>query len=403
MNLIRSYIIPLSILLIVSGTCWAEDTSPDVFLVLPHDSKEGSLLNVGQKQYRVKNAKLGNWAKSCRIISQDNFNSRYWINLKPVPSPEKEFHGLILKGRKFTLVSSGHGATGEMLDSISFYADSQVATNVANALKVTPKIRKHPGHKLQTRFVCNDMTTNTTVTLEITNLGDSTVVFQDGGMNRGMRNNQFGFAGFRNGKALPDIGSPVHFGGRSTYVSLKKGETFQKRVNLTKWFDLSEKGYYDVRGTFYMEFHSSTEDHRIMWADYVGAQFTFTKKVAMTLLAVVPAMAGENVVHDDGVGAQISFNLPVYAKQDGKKIEYTTFRITVVKDDKFLLFADLSGAKTKDGKTFFGKIIIPSDLVNSAEILMLGSPQNSSLGIQEKLKVSSFRKVKRKKSWTDQK
>jgi hypothetical protein len=125
--------------------------------------------------------------------------------------------------------------------------------------------------------------------------------------------------------------------------------------------------------------------------------------IAMTLLAVAPAIAGENVVHDDGTGAQISFYLPLYSEQDGKKVEYTTFRITVVKDDKFLLFADLSGTKSEDGKTFFGTIIIPSDFVSSAEILMLGSPPNSSLGIQKKLKVNSFRKIERNKSWTDQK
>lgn len=278
MNLIRSCIIPLSVLLIVCGPCWAEENSPTVFLVLPHDSKEGTLLEVGQKQYRVKSVKPDNWTQSCRIVSQDNFNSRYWINLKPVPYSKKEFHGLILKGQKFTLVSSGNGATGEILDSISFYADSKVVTNVASALQITPKIRKHPGHKLQARFVCNDMVTNTTITLEITNRGDSMVIFHDGGMNRGMRNNQFGFAGFRGCKPLPDIGSPVNFGGISTYVTLKKGETFQKRVDLTKWFDLSEKGYYNITGTFYMEFRSSTKEHRIVWADYVGAQFSFSKK-----------------------------------------------------------------------------------------------------------------------------
>lgn len=76
--------------------------------------------------------------------------------------------------------------------------------------------------------------------------------------------------------------------------------------------------------------------------------------------------------------------------------------IAVVKDDKFVLFTRLSGAKTKDGETFFGKIIIPSELVESAEIEMLGSPPNSSLGVRKKLKVSTFRKIIREKSWTDQ-
>jgi len=125
--------------------------------------------------------------------------------------------------------------------------------------------------------------------------------------------------------------------------------------------------------------------------------------VAIALIAAVPVLAYENVVHDDGTGAQISFYLPTQGKQHGQEVEYTTFRITVVKDNKFLLCADLAGTKTEDGKTFFGKIIIPSDLIGSAEILMLGSPRNSSLGIEMKLKVSTFKKITREKSWTDQK
>ncbi len=124
--------------------------------------------------------------------------------------------------------------------------------------------------------------------------------------------------------------------------------------------------------------------------------------VAIMPLAAVPASANDNVVHDDGTGAQISFQLPTHGKQDGRYVEYTTFRIAVMRDDKFLLLADLAGRKTEDGKTFFGKIIVPSELIGSAEILMLGSPPNSSMGVARKLKVSTFKRVTREKSCTDQ-
>lgn len=110
----------------------------------------------------------------------------------------------------------------------------------------------------------------------------------------------------------------------------------------------------------------------------------------------------ENIVHDDGTGAQLSFSLPVHGKWNDMNVEYGTFRILVVKDDKFLLFADLVGAITNDGNFFFGRIIIPSHFVDSAEILLLGSPANSSLGVSKKLKVSHFERVARKKSWTEQ-
>lgn len=125
--------------------------------------------------------------------------------------------------------------------------------------------------------------------------------------------------------------------------------------------------------------------------------------VAIMLFSAAPALSDENIIHDDGTGAQISFWLPTHGKKLDRKVVYTTYRIIVTKDDKYLLFTDLCGIKTDDGKTFFGKIIIPSEMIDSAEIVMLGFPANSSLGVHEKLKVSDFKRTYRNKSWTVQK
>lgn len=275
MNLILFYIFHFFIVLTICSISWAGETDPKAYFILQHGSKEGIILDVNEKKHHVKEVKLDDFVKSCRIISQDNFNNRYWINLKPTPLPEKDFHGFILKGKSFKIVSSGHGASNEMLNSISFYADPKVAAEVAKEFNVSLEKRNHPGHMLQTEFLL-DQTNKNTVILKIINLGNNTLIFQDGGKNRGMRNNQFNFVGFRNSKPLMDLGSPVHFGGISTYVTLKKGELFEKKVDIANWFDLSEKGYYEITGIFYLEFHNSIEDHRILWADFVGAQFAFT-------------------------------------------------------------------------------------------------------------------------------
>ena len=114
------------------------------------------------------------------------------------------------------------------------------------------------------------------------------------------------------------------------------------------------------------------------------------------------ALANENVIHDDGTGAQISFYLPAREKSDGRIVEYKTFRISVQKDDKFLLLADLKGKVIDDGKFFMGTIIIPSHFVDSAEILMSGATPNSTMGVTKKIKVRDFNQIKRKKSWTEQ-
>jgi hypothetical protein len=127
--------------------------------------------------------------------------------------------------------------------------------------------------------------------------------------------------------------------------------------------------------------------------------------LTVVLVLTVPAIADESVVFDDGTGAQVSYNLPTHGKQDGQDVEYKTFRIVVRRDGKFLLFTDLAGARTEDGKTFSGKIVIPSGFIETAEIVMLGSHPNpmSSRGVETKLKVNTFKIISRAKSWTDQK
>jgi hypothetical protein len=49
-------------------------------------------------------------------------------------------------------------------------------------------------------------------------------------------------------------------------------------VDLSKWFDLSEEGRYDILGTYYLEFHQTKEDHRVIWDDYVASRFAFTRE-----------------------------------------------------------------------------------------------------------------------------
>ncbi len=110
----------------------------------------------------------------------------------------------------------------------------------------------------------------------------------------------------------------------------------------------------------------------------------------------------ESIVYDDGTGANILFYLPIHDTWNGKEIEYSVFAITVVKDGKFLLSTRLTGAKTADGKVFFGHVIIPSIFIDSAEIGLSGSPPNSSFGVSKKLNVRDFKRVVRKKSWTEQ-
>jgi hypothetical protein len=111
--------------------------------------------------------------------------------------------------------------------------------------------------------------------------------------------------------------------------------------------------------------------------------------------------AEENIIHDDGTGAQISFCLPKQGKVENRAVDYHTFRVSVVREGKFLLFADLAGKTSEDGKFFRGQIIIPSDFINSARILCLGNFSNSTLSTTKELRVNNFERIRQAKSWTD--
>jgi hypothetical protein len=125
--------------------------------------------------------------------------------------------------------------------------------------------------------------------------------------------------------------------------------------------------------------------------------------IAIFCIAAMNLIASENVIHDDGTGAQISYSIPTKGEQDGTKVEYSGFRLTVTKEKKFLLFTDLPGHVSEDGKFFQGSIIIPSEFVKTAEIIVLGSPPDSTMGLSKKLNVREFKRIEREKSWTDQK
>lgn len=123
----------------------------------------------------------------------------------------------------------------------------------------------------------------------------------------------------------------------------------------------------------------------------------------LVLVSTAWVVAQENLVCDDGTGAQITYCLPVRGEDHGQPVDYGSFRISAERNGKFLLLADLPGKIGTGGSNFVGKIIIPSDLVAVAEIIAFGAPPNSSRGVEKRIKVSELKRVSRAKSWTESK
>jgi hypothetical protein len=138
------------------------------------------------------------------------------------------------------------------------------------------KNRRHPGHRMLVQFIPDKGKFRPghliTVTFRITNVGDSDFTFWNGGRTRmATRNNQFAFTAEVWSKVVPDTGNPEHMGGMMMPVTLAPGKSFEiKSVDLTKWFHFDEKGWYNVRGSYYMKFGMPDESE---WEDFACAEF----------------------------------------------------------------------------------------------------------------------------------
>jgi hypothetical protein len=222
---------------------------------------------------------------SARLRSRDNWNERFSLALT---TPWNEGWDsvprrvLIAEGKGFEQCSAG--ASEGKSCHIGFSVDTREdADLLARYFAVKPHLRRHPGHQLAVRFVPLKQEfapgEDVGVSLEIENVGDEPVVFTRGGQYRGMRDNQFGFAAYRQGESVPDVGSTSTLGGISTDQRLEPGERFTSEIGLGKWFAFEEPGRYEVLGWYDLELWDPATDslragHFAIWEDLATAWFT---------------------------------------------------------------------------------------------------------------------------------
>lgn len=128
------------------------------------------------------------------------------------------------------------------------------ARTLAAKYRITPALRKHPGHRFEARWTPDApaFRAGGPVTLKLTlkNTGTEPIRFTFGGHQRGARDNQFRFVAQegQNGKGLPDTGDANNFGGISSVKVVRPRETFRTEVDVTKWFTFPRPGTYRVTG-----------------------------------------------------------------------------------------------------------------------------------------------------------
>lgn len=141
------------------------------------------------------------------------------------------------------------------------------------------KIQKQPGQRVFAEFIPQQRSFHRgeaiVVRFEVTNVGDAPFTFMNGGFARmATRNNQFSFIATHDAAVVPDFGNSNHMGGIARSVTLAPGETFQAVADLTNWFDFSNSGQYDLRGSYIMRFVNPKERAaEFLWEDFATASF----------------------------------------------------------------------------------------------------------------------------------
>jgi hypothetical protein len=206
-----------------------------------------------------------------------NDNAEFHLQLKnagPLPEGADQMPlALLIDGVCVGVWGHSDPHPDRTIDLTATVHGAEAARKVAAFLKVEPQRRTHPGHRFSVRWAPEKERyapgESVTLKMEIRNTGDRPFSFFVGGKQRGARDNQYRFLAYRSyggGKAVPDTGDPVNFGGKGSARELKPGETFTASVDLGKWFAFTDPDVYRVTGIF--ELHVvDPRDWQTIWED----------------------------------------------------------------------------------------------------------------------------------------
>ena len=277
-------IITITVLLACTGL-FAADKPENGFYLRDKDnptqsirSQDGRRVFLGEKQ----SLKI----QASSISSSNNANTRFSLTVT-VPYDEKigpSSYVLIVDGKAYRQM--GSGSSQKKTSSLSFcISGKKNAGQVSKFLKTPVVYRRHPRHNFLVSFTTAKdefhVGEEVTVTLRIENVGVHDVAFMKGGRNRAARDNQYIFSARYRGKQVDDIGTSNHFGGIAVRKVLKPGDVFEDRISLSKWFAFDKPGFYQIHGSYYLDFNDSDKkSYMTIWEDYVSADFHVNIKEA---------------------------------------------------------------------------------------------------------------------------
>lgn len=219
-----------------------------------------------------------NWFKST-----NNDNSEFSLSIA-IPREESLPSGryvLVVGGTGYPIRSTGCCNNNMASMNVKITGDAK-AREVARYFNASISYLKHPGHRLRVSFSEAKPSfrrgEEVSVTINITNVGDSPVtIMQNGRDLRGGRN-EFYFSAYRNWKPVPELDERrLCSECLSSHIVINPAQTFRDTINLGKWFDFHEAGIYEIHGSYRLTFPDLADSLPFYaWTEYVGGNFSIT-------------------------------------------------------------------------------------------------------------------------------
>lgn len=266
---VRSLVVLLA--LVVPSLALGQPTTRDGFYEVRnlHPAARAGTIPV-TRGTRTQHAELGArlTTKTIAIYARDNGNTRFalWARTERRPTCPRA----VLRAGPDAVVVESWGGDAEAC-TLDFELDASQAARVAAALHV-PREDRHPiGEQLTGTFAASRRVYRrgepVEIVLTIANpAGAPSVSRQQGGRQRGLRDNQFAFRITRNGTALAPVEAP-DFGGISQRLAVAPSTSGQVRTALAPWGDLGRPGRYSVACSYETELSPTgvdpfTDGHR---------------------------------------------------------------------------------------------------------------------------------------------
>lgn len=259
-----------------------------VYLITQDESRPSVESQTGH-HYRIGDQPDLTAAESS-IYSTTNANDAFYLVLRfsydSHDALSRNLHILVLDECGYVFYAGG--STADTHSNIyATVIGAEAKDKVATYFDCPVTYKKHPAHQFLIEFSTEKETYKSgeviIATLQLTNVGEHPITFNQGGRYRGARNTQYIFSGFyRLGELLIhepliDIGTNSNMGGIAVPITLEPGEVFTDQVNLDKWFEMSKSGDYLIHASYFLEFvDPKTRSFENIWQDYVTGDFRFS-------------------------------------------------------------------------------------------------------------------------------